>query len=113
MGQFKPLPLTKVDKGKISTLSLLLDELTPRELEVLADVVRGLSSRQIAAHMAISLRTVESHRMNMLRKLQVENTTELAWLLGCAHCFEEQLGEDSEISQIEFRQSARLSGILR
>lgn len=44
-------------------------QLTDREREVLAWLARGLSSRQIAGTLEISVRTVETHRANLMHKL--------------------------------------------
>lgn len=44
-------------------------ELTARHREILALIVRGLTSRKIAAELGISRRTVEVHRTNMMRRL--------------------------------------------
>lgn len=52
-------------------------DLTPREKEVLNLVAKGNSTKQIADMLKISIRTVESHRMNMLKRLKVNNTAEL------------------------------------
>jgi DNA-binding NarL/FixJ family response regulator len=52
-------------------------EITPREKEVLDLVAAGQSTKQIANRLDISIRTVESHRINMLKKLNVNNTAEL------------------------------------
>lgn len=52
-------------------------EITPREKEVLELVAEGHSTKQIADKLGISIRTVESHRINMLKKLEVSNSAEL------------------------------------
>lgn len=52
-------------------------EITPREKEVLDLVSQGKSTKQIADQLGISIRTVESHRINMLKKMKVSNTAEL------------------------------------
>jgi DNA-binding NarL/FixJ family response regulator len=52
-------------------------EITPREKEVLALVAGGHSTKQIADQLGISVRTVETHRINMLKKLGVNNSAEL------------------------------------
>jgi len=52
-------------------------EITAREKEVLELVAGGHSTKQIADKLKISIRTVESHRINMLKKLDVSNTAEL------------------------------------
>lgn len=52
-------------------------ELTGREKEVLELVAKGNSTKQIADMLKISIRTVESHRINMLKKMKVNNSAEL------------------------------------
>ena len=52
-------------------------EITPREKEVLLLVSQGHSTKQIADKLNISIRTVESHRINLLKKLNVGNSAEL------------------------------------
>jgi DNA-binding NarL/FixJ family response regulator len=52
-------------------------EISPREKEVLEMVAEGHSTKVIADKLAISIRTVESHRVHLLKKLNVSNTAEL------------------------------------
>ena len=47
--------------------------LTEREREVLAWLARGLSSREVAEQLDISVRTVETHRANLMQKLGVKS----------------------------------------
>ncbi len=51
--------------------------LTPRELDVLRLLVQGLSSKEIASALEMSVRTVESHRANILSRLSVESLGDL------------------------------------
>jgi DNA-binding CsgD family transcriptional regulator len=51
--------------------------LTPRERLVLAEIVMGLSSKEVARSLDISPRTVEFHRANLLKKYDAKNTAEL------------------------------------
>lgn len=51
--------------------------LSERESEILAALARGLSSKQIAAQYDLSVRTVETHRQNIRRKLKVAGQAEL------------------------------------
>ena len=51
--------------------------LTPREREVLQLMAEGKSSRQIADHLIISVKTVETHRMQIMHKLQIFSVAEL------------------------------------
>jgi DNA-binding NarL/FixJ family response regulator len=53
-------------------------ELTPTELKVVQLVAKGLANKDIAQHMKLSQRTVESHVSNMLGKTGLNNRTELA-----------------------------------
>jgi len=62
--------------------------LTPRELEVLGLVVRGLLNKQIAAELGINERTVKLHRTNLTRRLGVQSVAELTRLAADAHLFE-------------------------
>lgn len=50
--------------------------LTPRELEVLGDVADGLTNKEIAAHLGISLHTVKFHVESLMRKLVVSSRAE-------------------------------------
>lgn len=59
--------------------------LTPREAEVMAEVVKGLMNKQIAYNLGISEITVKLHRGNVMRKMDVRSVAELvrkAELLG-------------------------------
>lgn len=51
--------------------------LSKREAEVIARVSKGNSSRDIAAALGITVKTVEVHRYNILRKLNLRNTAAL------------------------------------
>ena len=51
--------------------------LTSRELEVARLTARGMLSKEIAGHLGISQRTVESHKNSLYRKLGINNTVEL------------------------------------
>jgi DNA-binding NarL/FixJ family response regulator len=54
-----------------------LDQLTPREREVLRLLARGYAYKEIAAELYISIKTVETHASNVLRKLQLSNRHQL------------------------------------
>jgi FixJ family two-component response regulator len=57
------------------------DALTPRELEVLEHVARGMMNKQIADELKINERTVKLHRTNLTRKLRVQSVVELTRLV--------------------------------
>ncbi len=54
-----------------------LDALTPREREVLQLIARGYLYKEIAARLHLSVKTVEAHVSNVLRKLQLSSRHEL------------------------------------
>jgi len=54
-----------------------LAELSPREQQVFALVVRGMSNQEIARELGISIKTVETHRSHINRKLDVHSPAEL------------------------------------
>lgn len=60
--------------------SRLAGRMTRRELEVLDLVVKGFSNEEIGKQLNISSRTVATHVSNMIRKVHVENRTQLAML---------------------------------
>ncbi|MEI2691629.1 MAG: response regulator transcription factor [Anaerolineae bacterium] len=53
------------------------EELTSREQEVLTFIAEGNSNREIAEALVISVKTVDRHRENIMRKLQLHNRVEL------------------------------------
>lgn len=54
-----------------------LDNLTAREREILKLVAEGNTNKKIADHLCISLKTVEKHRSNLMKKLDLRNTAAL------------------------------------
>jgi DNA-binding NarL/FixJ family response regulator len=67
---FAHIPLDAVDPD--------LDQLTPREREVLRHIARGYTYKEIARQLDISAKTVETHVSSVLRKLQLSNRHELS-----------------------------------
>ncbi|MBM3439315.1 MAG: response regulator transcription factor [Bacteroidetes bacterium] len=57
-------------------------KLTEKELDILKMVKRGLTSKEIAAQLHISYKTVQVHRHNILKKLHQKNTASLLNLLN-------------------------------
>ena len=64
----------KMQRGSYKRSS---EHLTNREREVLKLVAEGKTSKEIAALLCISIRTVESHRAHIMEKLNFKKTTEL------------------------------------
>jgi len=53
------------------------ESLTNREQEILELIWSGLKNREIGQQLAISVKTVEAHRANMMKKVRVSNTAQL------------------------------------
>jgi DNA-binding NarL/FixJ family response regulator len=51
--------------------------LTPREREIVQRIAEGQSNKEIAAALGISAKTVDSHRNNIMRRLQLRSVIEL------------------------------------
>jgi RNA polymerase sigma factor (sigma-70 family) len=58
-------------------LSDTFDVLTPREKEVLQLLAEGKTNKDVATVLDISPYTVESHRTNLMQKLNLHNTAEI------------------------------------
>lgn len=50
-----------------------LDKLTPRQIEVLRLVAEGHRTREIATHLKLSVKTIESHRGEIMRRLEIHD----------------------------------------
>jgi len=92
---FLQVPGSEIAKGEIRVLNRDLDLvsrpfagsdlLTPREKVVLGQIMKGLSSKAVARVLAISPRTVEFHRANIMQKLGAKNTVELVGMVMGPH----------------------------
>jgi len=63
-------PVTKVPES-------IRDRLTSREREIVQLLAEGKSSKEIASSLNLSVKTVETHRANIMRKLDMHNVSEL------------------------------------
>ena len=69
--------------GETATADDELDRLSAREQEVMRMIARGYAYKEVAAELFLSVKTVETHVSNVLRKLQLSNRHELtAWALS-------------------------------
>ncbi|MBL7736515.1 MAG: LuxR family transcriptional regulator [Chitinophagaceae bacterium] len=64
------------DKDLFSQMQII-NKLTGREIEILGYLSRGFSSKQIASQLGLSIKTVDNHRQNMLRKTATKSSAEL------------------------------------
>lgn len=63
-------------------MKLAFKELTRKENIVLAMVAAGLRSREIAQKLNVSKRTIETHRYNIMNKMNTRLTSKLIWLVA-------------------------------
>ena len=67
------MKLSKASSGRTKRA----EGLTPRQKEILKLVSQGNTNRDIARRLDISVRTVEVHRFNLMRRLKVRNVAQL------------------------------------
>ena len=65
------------NEESLSALRARLEALTPREREILTQVVAGRLNKQIASDMGVTETTVKVHRSNMMRKIKASSVAEL------------------------------------
>ena len=63
--------------GADSESAAMVSDLTPREQEVLVQIAEGLTNPEIADKLVISVKTVDRHRENIMRKLNLHSRIEL------------------------------------
>ena len=66
--------ITKMSNNNSAKEQQLLSD---REKEVVKYVIKGMSAKMIADKLLISSRTVEAHKVNIMKKMDVNNTAEL------------------------------------
>ncbi len=64
-------------RGRDSRMRPRISTLTPREREVLKLLAEGNSVKEIAVLLALSVKTVEAHKFNLMRKLDIHNKAQL------------------------------------
>lgn len=64
-------------EGKTNENSPQLNQLSKREIEIIRYIKEGFSSKQIADELQLSIKTVEVHRHNILKKMQLKNSAAL------------------------------------
>jgi DNA-binding NarL/FixJ family response regulator len=65
------------ESSATSGAPLLREALTPREREIVQLLAEGASSKKVAATLGISVKTAETHRTNIMRKLNLRSVAEL------------------------------------
>ena len=69
------------ERGECDDVFERMTRLTPREHEVLDLVVEGLSSKEIAARISVSFKTVEAHRAKIMTKIEAASVADLVRLV--------------------------------
>jgi FixJ family two-component response regulator len=72
-------------RDRLGALRARLADLTPREREVFALVIRGRLNKQIAFELGTSERTIKAHRRAVMQKAQVQSVVELVSLAEQLH----------------------------
>jgi len=72
-----PWGTTAVVQAYVRGTPLPRDPLTSREREVVQRIAEGQTTKEIAADLELSVKTVESHRINLMRKLDIHETATL------------------------------------
>jgi FixJ family two-component response regulator len=75
---------TRVHSSEIRKLKKRLGQLTPRELEVMVLIVKGLSNKEAAKQLVVSNRTVDVHRSKIMEKMEAADLAELTVM--AMHC---------------------------
>jgi len=75
-----PEATTSIEKSRLEeeNLAHILNPLTPREQDVLAELTKGKSNREIAASLYVTEKTVKTHISNIFTKLNVQDRTQAA-----------------------------------
>lgn len=76
-------PVTGEVRHETEEAAARLAILTPREREIFDRIVRGASNKVIALDFGISIRTVESHRANIMAKLEARTLVDLVLISVC------------------------------
>ena len=72
-----PRVTNAVVQAYLAGVTLSSDPLTSREREIVQRIAEGQTTKEIAAHLGLSIKTVESHRINLMRKLDIHETATL------------------------------------
>ncbi|QDQ00149.1 response regulator transcription factor [Lysinibacillus fusiformis] len=68
----------EMDRQESKNAAHVLNPLTPREQDVLAELTKGKSNREIASSLFVTEKTVKTHISNIFTKLQVQDRTQAA-----------------------------------
>jgi two-component system response regulator NreC len=63
--------------GSSEEVAIAASQLSPREREVLQLIAEGWSTKQIASHLYVSIKTIETHRRQIMKKLDLHSIADL------------------------------------
>jgi DNA-binding NarL/FixJ family response regulator len=72
--------LAKTASNQDNSGKPIFQKITPKEKQILGMIVQGLNSREIADKLFLSIRTVDNHRANMMKKTKAKNTADLVMM---------------------------------
>jgi DNA-binding NarL/FixJ family response regulator len=72
--------LAKTASNQDNSGKPIFQKITPKEKQILSMIVQGLNSREIADKLFLSIRTVDNHRANMMKKTKAKNTADLVMM---------------------------------
>ena len=64
-------------RGSSEEVAIAASQLSPREREVLQLIAEGWSTKQIASHLYVSIKTIETHRRQIMKKLDLHSIADL------------------------------------
>lgn len=67
----------KINKETEPNSSIIYTQITAKEKQILEQIILGKSSKEIAENLQLSIRTVDNHRANMMKKTKAKNTADL------------------------------------
>ena len=70
----------KINKESEPNNSIIYTQITAKEKQILEQIILGKSSKEIAENLQLSIRTVDNHRANMMKKTKAKNTADLVKL---------------------------------
>ena len=65
------------NSGTQEEIRPIFEKITPKEKQILGMIVQGYNSREMADKLFLSIRTVDNHRANMMKKVKAKNTADL------------------------------------
>ncbi len=72
-----PLEGRLIERSSVALARVGRNRLTPRELEIVQFLAQGKTSKEVSALLGISVKTTETHRSNIMRKLNFHSVSQL------------------------------------